>query len=605
MSDIGIVYCVLGAVVVLFVWNRLPVEIVAIGAALTLAATGVLTVDESLAGLGDQAVIFIATLFVVSEGLDATGVTTWAGQRLIASVGESRPRLIVLTMLLVAGLTALISVNGAVAALLPMVVVIALRLGRAPSQLLMPLAFAAHAGSQLALTGSPVNILVSEAADDVSGTGFGFVEFAIVGVPLLAGTIAVVVLLGTRLLPHRVADVLPPDLSAHALTLVEQYSIPDHIVHLRVPEESPVVGRRADDLDLSGSSGVELLGVQRRGADGHQHAMLGGRIEAEDIVLLDANRNDVAPLVDRFGLDASVAPPLPESHAPIVSRDHGLVEVVVAPRSQLAGQVIFPGMLTASGELVVLAVQRKGNDLGPEPVTLAVGDTLLVQGTWKSIEANVVDTDILVVDDPDLVRRQTVAFGSRAPHALAVLGGMVTLLATGAVAPAVAGLLAALAMVLLGVVDVHRAYRAISWTTVILVGAMIPLSTALQKTGAAAQLAEGLVDLVGDSPYLLLAGLFLLTAVLGQLISNTATALVVIPIAVSAAAESNVSERPLLMGVCAAASAAFLTPVATPVNLMVMGPGAYRFGDYWKLGGVLLAWFFVVVMIVVPLVWRF
>ncbi len=605
MSDIAIVYSVLGAVVVLFIWNRLPVEIDAIGAALTLAATGVLTVDESLAGLGDQAVLFIAALFVVSEGLDATGVTTWAGQRLIESVGQSRTRLVVLTMLLVAGLTALISVNGAVAALLPMVVVIALRLGRAPSQLLMPLAFAAHAGSQLALTGSPVNILVADAAEDVSGTGFGFIEFAIVGVPLLAGTICVVVLFGSRLLPHRVAEVLPPDLSAHALTLVEQYSIPDRIVHLRVLADSAVVGRSAGELAVTAGSAAELLGVQRRGGDGHQHAMLHGPIAAGDIVLFDGNADEIEALAVELGLDASVAPPLPASHAPIVSREYGLVELVVAPRSELAGQVIFPGMLTASGEMVVLAVQRKGYDLGPEPVTLAVGDTLLVQGTWESIEANVVDTDVLVVDDPDLVRRQTVAFGARATQAVVVLLGMVVLLATGAVAPAVAGILAAAAMVVLRVVDVQQAYRSISWTTVILVGAMIPLSTALQKTGAATQLAEGLVDVVGDSPYLLLAGLFLLTAVLGQLISNTATALVVIPIAVSAAAQAGVSERPLLMGVCAAASAAFLTPVATPVNLMVMGPGAYRFGDYWKLGGVLLAWFFVVVMIIVPLVWQF
>ena len=436
---------------------------------------------------------------------------------------------------------------------------------------------------------------MSDAARGVSGTGFGFVEYAIVGAPLLAGTIAVVVLFGERLLPHRFAAVLPPDLSAHALTLVEQYSIPGHLAHLRVPADSAAVGSTAADLRLDAHDGVELLGVQRRGDDGHQHAVVDGPIEAGDIVLFDASTGRAAVLADQFGLDATVAPPLPASHAPIVSRDYGLVEVVVAPRSDLAGQTIFPGMLTASGELVVLAVQRKGNDLGPKPVTLAVGDTLLVQGTWESIEANVTDTDVLVVDDPELVRRQTIAFGARAPQALVVLLAMVVLLATGAVAPAVAGLLAAGAMVVLRVVDVQGAYRAISWTTVILVGAMIPLSTALQKTGAAAQLAEGLVDLVGDSPYLLLAGLFLLTAVLGQLISNTATALVVIPIAVSAAAQAGVSERPLLMGVCAAASAAFLTPVATPVNLMVMGPGAYRFGDYWKLGGVLLAWFFVVV----------
>ena len=263
-------------------------------------------------------------------------------------------------------------------------------------------------------------------------------------------------------------------------------------------------------------------------------------------------------------------------------------------------------MITPSGELVVLAVQRNGYDVGPQPTVLAPGDTLIVQGTWEAIEQHTADRDVLVVDAPDMVRRQGVAFGRRAPVAVTVMAGMVVLLATGVVVPAVAGLLAATAMVLFGVVNPPQAYRAISWTTVILVGGMIPLSVAMQQTGAAEQLADGLIGIVGDgSPYLLLGGLFVLTATLGQLISNTATALVVVPIAVSAAIETGVSERPLLIGVGVAAAASFLTPVATPANLMVMGPGAYRFGDYWKLGLAMLTWFFVVVIVVVPLVWRF
>ena len=190
MSDIAITFAILLAVVLAFVSNRIPVGLVAIGAALALYFTGVLDLTQALAGFGDPAVIFIATLFVVSEGLDATGVTTWAGQELIAQVGDSRTRLIVLMMLLVAGLTALISVNGAVAALLPVIVVIAVRLGRSPSQLLMPLVFGAHAGSMLALTGTPVNVIVNEAAAAAGGRAFGFFEFALVGIPLVVGTIA-------------------------------------------------------------------------------------------------------------------------------------------------------------------------------------------------------------------------------------------------------------------------------------------------------------------------------------------------------------------------------------------------------------------------------
>src|SRR5580765_4815782 len=203
MSDTTITYLVLGVVVAVFVWDYLPVAAVALGTALTLWATGVLTLDQSLAGFGDPTVIFIASLFVVSEALDATGITAWLGQALIDRAGDSRRRVLVLTLLLVAALTALISVNGSVAALLPVVAVMAVRLRRSPSQLMMPLAFGAHAGSLLTLTGSPVNVIVSQAAADAGVGRFGYFELALVGLPLVAGTIAIVVLFGERLLPTR------------------------------------------------------------------------------------------------------------------------------------------------------------------------------------------------------------------------------------------------------------------------------------------------------------------------------------------------------------------------------------------------------------------
>jgi di/tricarboxylate transporter len=196
--------------------------------------------------------------------------------------------------------------------------------------------------------------------------------------------------------------------------------------------------------------------------------------------------------------------------------------------------------------------------------------------------------------------------GAGAKQALAVLAAMVVLLATGLVPAAVAGLLAASALILLGVLTVEQAYRAINWTTIILIAAMMPLSTAMSQTGAAEMLGETLVRLVGDAgPYALLAGLFLLTGILGQLISNTATALIIIPIATAAAGEIGISPLPVLMSVAVAAAASFLTPVATPVNLMVMGPAGYRFGDYWKLGLPLMLWFFAVAVLLVPIVWPF
>jgi di/tricarboxylate transporter len=290
----------------------------------------------------------------------------------------------------------------------------------------------------------------------------------------------------------------------------------------------------------------------------------------------------------------------------LFNRNSGLAEVIIPPRSRMIGTVVFPGMITESGDLIIVAVQRSGADIGPKEVMLEAGDTILLLGTWKALDLHLDDPDVLVVNSPELVRRQAIPMGAGALQAIAVLCGMVILLATGLVPPAVAGLLAAGALILMGIMTVAQSYRAIDWTTVILVGAMMPLSTAMVKTGAAQKMAEGLVSMVGNSgPYALLAGLFILTGILGQLISNTATALIIIPIAIAASNNIGISPRPVLMSVAVAAAASFLTPIATPTNLMVMGPAGYKFGDYWKLGLPLMMWFMVIATFYVPMIWRF
>ena len=603
MDDSTISFLVLGAVVALFVWNRLPIEIVAVGAALSLYATGVLDLGQTLAGFGDPMVIFIAALFVVSEGLDATGVTAWAGQRLIGLAGRNLVRLLVLVMLLSAVVTALISVNGAVAALLPIVVVAAIRLGHPTSQLMLPLAFAAHAGSLLALTGTPVNVIVSEAAVDAGQEPFGYFEFALVGLPLGAGTLAIVALAGPRLLPTRTPKSLPADLGAHATTLMDQYLREDTVARLEVAPGSPLIGSPRAALDLQDHAGVTLVGVVRDGSPG---PTADTPLAAGDILIVQGADEPVARLAADRALRLRPRPQPDEIAATLLNRHLGVAEIVVAPRSALIGLEVFPGMLTSSRDAVILAVQRAGADQGPAEVVLAAGDVLLVRGTWDALEQTAGDPDVLLVDHPEMVRRQAVPMGPRAKRALVILAAMVLALATGVAPPAVSALVAACAMVLVGALSVSQAYRSVAWTTVVLIGAMIPLSVAMQQTGAAAQLAELLVDIVGGAgPYALLLGLFVLTATLGQIISNSATALIVIPIAVSAAVELDVSARPLLMTVTVAAAAAFLTPVATPVNLIVMGPGGYRFGDYWKLGLPLLAWFVVVATLVIPIFWPF
>ncbi|WP_345947494.1 SLC13 family permease [Microbacterium flavum] len=497
--------------------------------ALSLWATGVLTLSDALAGFGDPTVLFIASLFVVSESLDATGVTAWLGQQVVTRAGRGRRRLTVVVGAMAAVLAAFISINGAVAALLP-VVVVAVRARIVPSKMLIPLAFAASAGSLLTLTGTPVNIVVSEAAAAAGGREFGFFEFALVGAPLVILTVAIVALGGNRLLPERRAEHFgdPADPSEHARALRDSYAV---------------------DIE----TGVFFT-----------------------------------------------------------ARD-GVAEVLVAPRSRLIGRTLSPGMTTRDEHLVVLAV-RRGTDDGPNAsrgtgvsgsLTLQAGDAVLVQGPWAALTRYTQSADVIAVTPPQSLQR-AVPLGRGAKRALVILGLMVLLLATGLVPPAVAGLLAAGSLILTGVLTIPQSYRAISWTTVILIAGMVPLSSAFIATGAAGRVADVVLAVIGStSPQLALLVLCALTMVLGQFISNVATVLIVTPIAVAISQELGLSVLPFMMALTVAGAAAFLTPVATPANLMVLQPGGYRFGDYWKLGVPLMLVYLAVAVLYVPLVWPF
>lgn len=600
MNEIAVTLIVLGLAVVAFATGRIPTGLVALGASLLLLATGILDMPEAFAGFSDPAVILIASLFVVAEGLDASGLTGWAGQQLVNRGGANPRRLTLLLMLLVAVLTALISVNGAVAALLPVAVVMASRLAIAPSRLLLPLAFSAHAGSLLVLTGSPVNVVISEFAGQVSRP-FGFFEFTPIGVILVTGTLLITALFGRWLLPDRRPAAMPRDLSDHARTLLDQYAHGEPFARVRVRAGSPLIGRRSADLDLAAVAPVRLIAVQ-----GTDRRPSGETIGAGDRLLVRGNTESIHILKKEAKLTGlGENGRLTRSDA-LIDQTFGVAELIVAPRSSMVGETVFPGMLNTTGTLVILAVQRAGEAIEGHEIVLEAGDTLLVQGRWDALDDRVSEPGVLVVDQPDQLRRQAAPLGGRAWLALSILAGMVILLATGLVPAAIAGLLAAAAMVLTRVVTVERAHRSISWTTLLLVAGMIPMSTAITKTGAAELLANGIVSAVGSSgPLIVLLALCIVTAVFGQLISNTATALIIAPIAISVAGELNVSPLPFLMAVAVVSAAAFLTPVATPANYMIKGPAGLAFGDYWKYGIALLTLFLLVAVFLVPVLWPF
>lgn len=523
-------FVILGLAVIGFVSNRIPMVIVAIFVPLALWATGVLGLDEALSGFSDPIVLFIASLFILSEALDITGITAWIGRQLEKRSSFGRAGVLIAVMGAAALLSAAISINGAVAALLPVAVVAAARAGVLPSRMLIPLAFAASAGSLLTLTGTPVNIIVSEMAAGAGGNEFGYFEFALVGLPLVLITTALVVVLGDRLLPER---------------------FPEHLA----------------------------------------------RPTADPSAMVRSWRESYTPDLDTRGL---------------FTGETGVVEVLISPRSALIGRVVSPGMTTRDEDLIVVALHR-GDAASTDPdaaspsgaLTLRPGDSVLVRGPWDALHRYTQSPDVIAVESSQNLQRG-VPLGRGWRRCLGVLIVTIVLLATGAIPPVIVGLLAAAALVVLRVITVPQGFRAISWDTVLLIAALIPMSGAFVSSGAADAIAGLVLSMTGStSPHLALLVVCVLTIILGQFISNVATVLVMAPIAVTFAQTLDVSVQPFMMALTVAGAASFLTPIATPVNLMVLQPGGYRFGDYWRLGLPLALVFLAAAVLYVPLIWPF
>jgi di/tricarboxylate transporter len=602
MNPMAVTSLILAATMVLFIWNRLPAAVVAVMSLLALYLTGVLTMHEALSGFGDPLIVFIAALLGIGIGLETTGVGTWAGQWLIQHAGSSRKRLIASLLILSAVSTALIGMNGAVVAMLPIAVIVCVQTRLAPSQLMMPVSIACLTGAKLTLLGSPVNVIAASAADAAGGPPIRFFEWAIVGLPLFAGALFIILVLGPWLLPKRSSSALPADFSRHAHTLVEQYRIADGVYRLRVRANSPLIGRIPNEMDLSPYPGVSVLGL----VDDQDAELTGNAVAEGNNLLVRGDAKGVARLANDQHL--AIREPLSESRAvtnALFNRSSGLAEVVIPPRSALIGQTVFPGMATHEGDLIVLAVQRGGEDIAGPSTTLLAGDHLLLRGTWEALDKHFADPQILMVDAPQTIRRQTVALSRGAREALIILAVLVVLLSTNALPAAVATLICVTAMVLARVIKLSQLYS-IDWNTCILVGALIPLATAMSKTGLAYLLGDYVIEIVGaGGPRAVMAGLFFVAAALTQVIANNSSALVTVPIAVATAQELGVSATPFLIAVALGAGAAHLTPMSTPVNLVTYGPGAYAFGDYWKIGSLIVLWSLAVVVVIAPLYWPF
>ncbi len=568
-------FIILAVTIVLFVWGRWSADLVALLSLLALALFSVIDTREALAGFGNPTVVMIAALFVVGEGLSRTGVTGWGGKRLLEVARGSKIRQLVVVMAGTTGLSAFISNTGTVATLLPAVVAAAWTVGSVPSKFLVPLAFAANTGGLLTLTGTPPNIVVAQTLEQSGLRPFSFFEFALIGAPLLVAAVAYMAFVGRRILPSHSADQRPVDVSADLAALATAYSLGDNQFRLRVRTNSPLIGMTARDAALGPNYGAPLLRIE--GREIAQDIVL----QHDDILVVRAPLETVDRLMHELGL--SLQPPT-DSAEEIVSQELGLAEVIPTPRSEYLGQPMAVGQISERFPVQLLAVRRRGKPVvDGKKITLEFGDSLLVRGTWEAIgELQSERRNFVVVGTPEAMATEVAGLRPRAGLALVALAGMV----------------------LGGCLSAREAYRSISWSSVVLIAAMIPMGLAREKTGGARLVAEGLVNTLGDlSPVALMAGVFLLTTGFSQVINNTATAVLVAPIVMQAAVSLGVSPHPLLMIVAVSASTAFLTPIGTTTNILVFSPGGYRFTDYVKVGLPLMLIFLAMSLLLVPVIW--
>ncbi len=605
---------ILGITIILFVWGKFPPDVVALMAMLSLYLTGILDIGETLTGFSNPTVIMIAALFIIGEGLSRTGWTAVAGQWFVKWAKKSVPKLLVIITLGSSLLSGFVSNTGTVAALLPVTVTAAWNAGTLPSKLLIPVAFGSNTGGLLTLTGTPPNIIVSNALEENGISGFSFFEFGLIGIPLLIISIFYFRYLGYKLLPSHRTENKPTAIDQEMHKWIKNYSIGDNMYRLRIRSMSQLINTNMGDWDFEETHKVSVMRLKRR----HPNPLQGipqfvempgpdTDMRYHDIITVKGEAEDVDKLILKFHL--GVVPWKPEKDTlkrELINQEVGMAEMIITPNSVFVGKTIPLGHYLKQAGIQLLAASRHNRPLGGL-IKIEAGDAFIIRGQWDNIEGLTSMYENLVISgSPEALAKNVDVLTPRSYIALGTLILMVLLLVLNVLPGAIAALICAGIMMLTGCVPISKAYKGISWTSVVMIAAMIPMGLALQKTGVAQLAANSLVESLGAiHPSALLAGIFLLTAAFSQAINNSATAVLMAPIAIMASMTLGVSPKPFMIAVAVSASTAFLTPVGTTTNAMVMAAGGYKFVDYVKVGGPLLLLFFLATLLLVPWIWSF
>ena len=621
-TEMLIVLAILSAAIILFITEWIRVDVVALGVVVALMLTGILTPEEAISGFANPAVLTIAALFIIGGAVLQTGLAGAIGERILHIAGTSPVRLTLTIMLTVALLSAIMSDAGTVAVLLPATISLAVSARISPSKLLIPLAFGSLLGGATTLIGTPPNIIVSDLLREVGLEPFQFFDYTPIGLLLLIAGILFMVLIGRHLLP----DYKPKQGLQRVETpeeLVSIYHLPDNLFRLRIRRGSALAGLTMDQARLRRESNLTVLNIIRS----HKPWSLAQQTEGApdmdpeeyeeirpdrdeifhtgDILAVQGTPNDVSHAAAVWNL--GVLPTQAESEYEFVTDEIGIAEVLLPPRSSLVGKTVASTQFGTRYKLTVLGIQRPGTSesLDIKDSVLRFGDTLLVQGPWSSILVlRTRRRDFVVMGEPE--EMVAAPARSRAPIALLILAGMLVLMITNLVPVTAASLLAALLMILTGCLSIDEAYESVDWKSIVLIAGMLPMSIALAKVGLVDLVAQGLIEALGVyGPTMVLAGLFILTSLFTQVLSNTTTTVLIAPIALASASSLGVQPYAFMMGIAIAASMAFATPVASPVNTLVMGAGSYRFSDYAKVGVPMILIMLVLSLLVLPLLWPY
>ena len=618
MSDSTQVFLILGATLAAFVWGRFRYDLVALASLLAAVLLGLVPTDEAFYGFGHPAVITVAAVLVLSRGFERSGLVDLIAEQALR-VGDR----LILQMLVLTGtvlvLSGVMNNVGALALMLPVAIRMAREHDSPPSLLLMPLAFGSLLGGLTTLIGTPPNIIISSYRAEATGESFGMFSFFPVGGSVALVGLAFIVLAGWRLVPQR----------AGKASREEMFDTAHYLVELRVPEDGKAVGWSLRDLHQALEETIPVLAVVR-GDKRHAGHAFHGTLDEGDILLVEAGPEEMKLIEDKAGLVVGPEPPpddeAQEHEAPAATRaaqqgdtsqgdeSQGeetaatrtsvdteglqLVEAVVRNDSMMIHRTVTQLRLHNQFGLHLVAVARDGGRLNQRlrDIRFRAGDVLLLQGGEGEIGESLTTLGCLPLASRNLtLGRPRMLAVSVAIFAVAVIAMVLDLLPS---AVALTG--AALASLLVGVLSLREAYQAIDGPVIVLLGAMIPVGQALETSGGAALVAKTLLALGREWPMVAtLAGLFLLCTLLSNVINNAAAALLMAPIAASLAEGFGVSLDPFLMVVAISASCAFLTPIGHQSNTLVMGPGGYRFGDYWTLG---LPLTLVVMAVAIPLI---